>query len=125
MTNVADAHVLAVENLLSETRSAAGEAFFISNCEPVPFWDMLRAAWAQFDHVPGFQVRVPTRFAWMAGYVAEWFSWLRGVEGGLSRGSVKDSAMIAYADGRKAREILGYKPRTGLVEGLKISCDVR
>lgn len=123
VTNVADAHILAIENLLSETKTAAGEAFFISNCEPVPFWDVLRAIWAHFGHYPSFQVRVPTRFAWTAGYLAEWYNWFLGQEGGLSRGSVKDSSMTAYANCSKARNILGYKPRVGLVEGLRISCE--
>lgn len=36
--NVADAHVLAVENLLS-SKTAAGEAFFIQNNEPITFRD--------------------------------------------------------------------------------------
>ncbi len=34
--NVADAHVLAVENLLM-SRTAAGEAIFIANEQPIPF----------------------------------------------------------------------------------------
>lgn len=36
VTNVADAHILAAENLTS-SKTAAGEAFFISNNEPIPF----------------------------------------------------------------------------------------
>ena len=34
--NIADAHMLAVKNLLT-TRTAAGEAFFIQNNEPITF----------------------------------------------------------------------------------------
>jgi sterol-4alpha-carboxylate 3-dehydrogenase (decarboxylating) len=122
--NVAHAHVLAVDNLLSEEKTAAGEAFFISNCEPIPFWDFLRAVWAEFDHVPAFQIRIPQRLAWIAGYLAEWFDWLAGTHGSLNRGAVKEACMTAYADCSKAQRILGYKPRIGLVEGLKISCEV-
>ena len=42
--NVADAHVLAVENLLT-TRTATGEAIFISNEEPIPFRDFGLQVW--------------------------------------------------------------------------------
>lgn len=40
VANVADAHVLAAENLLA-TMTAAGQAFFIHNDEPISFRDLL------------------------------------------------------------------------------------
>ncbi|KAL9069078.1 MAG: hypothetical protein Q9161_005725 [Pseudevernia consocians] len=52
--NVADAHVLAVENLLS-TRTAAGEAIFISNEEPIPFRDFCLEVWKNFGHYPSYE----------------------------------------------------------------------
>lgn len=51
--NVADAHVLAIENLMS-SRSAAGQAFLISNGEPVTFRDFCLAVWGHFGHTPRF-----------------------------------------------------------------------
>lgn len=119
--NIADAHVLAVENLTS-TKTAAGEAFFISNGEPVSFRDCCLAIWAEFGHVPRYQVRVPESVAWCAGYAAEWVSWLSGTRLGLCRGSVYDALKTRYTDISKARKILGYAPRVGLAEGLRISC---
>jgi sterol-4alpha-carboxylate 3-dehydrogenase (decarboxylating) len=123
VSNVADAHVLAVENLLT-TQTAAGEAFFISNEQPIPFRDFCLAIWADFGHVPSFQVWIPTSVAWFAGLLAEWATWLTGTEATLSRGSVKDYTQTAYANLSKAREILGYKPRVSLSEGIKLSCQV-
>ena len=126
VTNIADAHVLAVENLLSSEPTAAGEAFFISNQEPVPFRDFMLAIWREFDHIPPFEVRIPASFAWLAGLVAEWATWLTGTAAmaTLSRGSVQDATGTRYASGEKARKILGYYPRVGLQEGIRIACRV-
>jgi len=49
--NVADAHVLAVDNLLT-SRTAAGEAIFITNEQPIPFRDFCLAVWREFEHFP-------------------------------------------------------------------------
>lgn len=119
--NIADAHVLAAENLVS-TKTAAGEAFFISNAEPISFRDFCVAIWAEFGHIPPFQIRLPESVAWCAGYAAEWVSWLTGSRMGLCRGSVYDYLRTRYTNISKARKVLGYTPRVGLVEGLHLSC---
>ncbi|CAN9360281.1 unnamed protein product [Alternaria alternata] len=51
--NVADAHVLAVGNLLN-SQTAAGEAMFITNGEPVTARALCLAVWKEFGHVPRF-----------------------------------------------------------------------
>lgn len=122
--NIADAHVLAAENLLS-TRTAAGQAFFISGGEPISFRDFCVAVWAEFGHLPPFEVHVPERVAWSAGLVLEWVSWLTGKPIGLCRGSVYDALRTRYANIEKARKVLGYRPRVGLAEGLHLTCLVR
>ena len=66
-----DAHILAVENLLS-SKTAAGHAFFISNQEPVYFWDFLASVWTQFGHVPLYKIHIPTSVALAFGAVLEW-----------------------------------------------------
>ncbi|KAL5122019.1 hypothetical protein ACEQ8H_000235 [Pleosporales sp. CAS-2024a] len=69
--NVADAHVLAVDNLLKE-QTAAGHAMFITNGEPVTLRDLCLAIWKEFGHVPPFTITVPERIAWCMGLAAEW-----------------------------------------------------
>ena len=86
--NVADAHVLAVENLLSSEKTAAGEALFIQNNEPIAFRDFCLEVWKNFGHVPAYEVGVPMRVAWLAGWVAEWVTLATGTVSTLSRGSV-------------------------------------
>ena len=121
--NVADAHVLAAENLLS-TMTAAGEAFFIQNNEPVPFRDFSIAVWKHFGHIPPYEIVIPFALAWWAGLLAEILTWMSGATTTLSRGSVRDACNVRYASGFKAEEILGYRPRVGIEEGLRRSCEV-
>ncbi|KAL8975441.1 MAG: hypothetical protein Q9197_000339 [Variospora fuerteventurae] len=75
--NVADAHVLAVENLLSK-RTAAGQAIFISNEQPLPFRDFCLAVWKEFGHYPPFEVKIPETLATFAGFLAECTTWITG-----------------------------------------------
>ncbi|CAD6565324.1 MAG: erg26, C-3 sterol dehydrogenase [Alectoria sarmentosa] len=119
--NVADAHVLAVENLLS-TETAAGEAIFISNKEPIPFRDFCLEVWKNFDHIPSYEVHIPVSLATLVGYIAEVATWITGSTTTLSRGSVLDACGTRYCSGEKARKVLGYKPRMNIEEGIRISC---
>ena len=136
--NVADAHVLAVENLLrfkSEksqgdagafgTDSVAGEIFFIQNNEPISFREFSLAVWREFDHFPpAWEIRIPEGLAWLLGLVTEVFTRISGTATTLSRGSVMDACAMRYASGDKAKRLLGYQPRVGLEAGMKRSCQV-
>ena len=122
--NIADAHILAVENLLSSSKTAAGEAIFISNEQPITFRDFCLALWKEFGHIPKWEVHIPVGVANLAGWVAEWVTWVTGTPTTLSRGSVLDAVGTRYCSGEKARRLLGYKPRVGIEEGIRISCKV-
>ncbi|KAF2221499.1 hypothetical protein BDZ85DRAFT_221467, partial [Elsinoe ampelina] len=128
--NVAQAHILALENLLGAGRfdpspadpsndplgrpapsdwtplpfSASGQAMFITNHAPIPFRSFLLAVFAQVGaHVPPYTLPIPARLAWFFGAVAEGVAWVTGRQGVLSRGSVMDATGTRYAcagDGR-------------------------
>lgn len=121
--NVADAHVLAVENLVT-SRTAAGEAFFVQNNEPITFRDFCLATWAHFGHIPPFEIRIPEVLAYILGLMSEMATWVTGKAATLSRGSVRDACAIRYASGDKARETLGYEARVGIEEAIRLSCEV-
>lgn len=121
VANVADAHLLALENLLS-TNTAAGRAIFISNNQPLSFRDFSLAVWNEFGHCPRFEIKIPERLATLAGCVAECATWISGGASTLSRGSVRDACQAKYCSGANARKILDYKPRVGMEEGIRASC---
>ena len=104
--NAVLAHVLAIENLLT-TQTAAGQAFFISNEEPVYFWDFMLYIWAQFGHYPRIRVKIPATLASAVGWFLECWTWWTSTNATLDRGSVKDGIGTRYSDNTKARDILG------------------
>ncbi|KAL9616386.1 MAG: hypothetical protein Q9160_008740 [Pyrenula sp. 1 TL-2023] len=144
--NLAHAHVLAANNLLgiqaftsiatqppapetsvetfSETSSAAGEIFFIQNNEPIYFRDLCRAVWAEFGHVPPWEVTIPTWAAWAVGTVWEYLGRLSGSAVTLNRGSIADATAMRYASGEKAKRVLGYENVIGLEQSIRESCQV-
>ncbi|KAL4871394.1 hypothetical protein BDV12DRAFT_183779 [Aspergillus spectabilis] len=111
-----------VTNLMS-SRTAAGEAFFIQNNEPITSRDFCQAIWAHFGHTPPFELHIPEHLAYVAGLIAEAFTWAFGKTTTLSRGSVKDACAVRYANGEKAWRILGYKARVGIEDGIRMSCE--
>jgi sterol-4alpha-carboxylate 3-dehydrogenase (decarboxylating) len=123
VSNVADAHVLAVRNLLY-SGTAAGEAFFITNGEPVTARDLCIATWKEFGHIPRYNITIPKSLGWWMGLAAEWVSLISGTQGTFSRGLIMDATATRYVNIGKARRILGYVPRVGLAEALRISCQV-
>jgi sterol-4alpha-carboxylate 3-dehydrogenase (decarboxylating) len=123
VSNVADAHVLALHNLLGPG-TAAGETFFITNGEPITVRDLCLAVWKEFGHYPRFQIRIPEELAWWVGWGLEWVSWLTSTKGTFSRGVILDATKTRYVSILKARQVLGYVPRVGLPEALRISCQV-
>lgn len=120
--NVAHAHVLAAENLLT-TKTVAGEVILISNDQPITFRDFMLSIWAQFDHVPPFTISIPAPLATFYGLLCEWVAWLRGAKTTVCKGSVKDALGTRYADLTKAKKILGYAPIVDMWDGVRISCD--
>ncbi|PGH13877.1 hypothetical protein AJ80_06146 [Polytolypa hystricis UAMH7299] len=122
VTNVADAHVLAAENLIS-SQTAAGEAFFIQNNEPVTSRDFLLAVSAHFGHYPPFEIKIPLSLAWFAGLASEVSCWITGSTATFSRGVIRESCMAKYASGEKAKRILGFEPRVGIIDGVRLSCE--
>ena len=69
-------------------------------------------------------MHIPVSVANLAGWLAEWVTWVTGTPTMLSRGSVLDAVGTRYCSGEKARGLLGYKPRVGIEEGIRISCKV-
>lgn len=133
--NAAYAHVLAAEKLLSKsanshtynvngmtTNGIEGEAFFITNGEPIYFWDFPRALYS----MAGFgghstYIVFPKNLAWFMGLASEYVSWALGKEPTFTRFRVSFSCANRLYDISKARERLNYSAQVGLREGIKRS----
>ena len=111
----------------------AGQAFFITNGEPVYFWDFVRLIWLALDP-PTAEGRaraskgawvIPRQFGMALGYLAETWAWLTGREAGFTRYRVSYSCAKRYHNIEKARRVLGYEPAVGLEEGVRRMVEVR
>lgn len=72
-----------------EEYAVAGQAFFITNGEPIYFWDFPRAVWAAYNgHEPSFVIPLPVEIGMAAAGAAEVVSWLLRRTPGLTRGKV-------------------------------------
>jgi len=91
--NVADTDVLAVENLLT-SRTAAGEAIFVTNEQPIPFRDLRLAVWQEFEHIPPFEIYITRIVAAFFGLLADLITWITGTPTTLSYGSVNDAVIV-------------------------------
>ena len=115
---------IADENVLD----VAGQAFFITNGEPVYFWDFLRAVWRTADpeNYPSRKVfALPMQIGLFVSSLLEVFGWLTGREPVLTRFRVTFSCVDRWHNIEKARRALGYEPRVGLEEGLRRTFEVR
>ncbi|MHB8788921.1 MAG: NAD-dependent epimerase/dehydratase family protein [Desulfobulbaceae bacterium] len=108
--NVADAHLLAAENLAGPG-TAAGQAFFISQGEPVVLWQWINDLFARVDVQPVTR-RVPLTRARRAGRILEMvYSLLRlQSEPPMTRFLAEQLALSHWFSIAKAEKILGYRP---------------
>jgi sterol-4alpha-carboxylate 3-dehydrogenase (decarboxylating) len=128
--NIAHAHLLAAYALLSTSSLSTapldhekvdGEAFIITNDQPVYFWDFARAVWKAAGNEKG------TEHVWVIGKdvglvlatVVEWAVWAIGRDTPFKRRIVRFSSMTRYYDCGKAKRRLGYRPIVSLQEGIQ------
>jgi sterol-4alpha-carboxylate 3-dehydrogenase (decarboxylating) len=108
----------------------AGQAFFITNGEPIYFWDFMRYIWHLLDeHFPEKRTaRKPfvlsKSIGLLAAQASEWVAAAMGKEPTFTKFKVTFSCATRYHNIEKARRVLGYEPDVGLEEGAKLMVDV-
>jgi len=117
--NVADAHWLAAKNLQS-TATAAGQAYFISQGEPVRLWGWVNGLFAGLG-IPPVVRRVGFRQAYAVGAVLEGVYRLLGrrSEPVMTRFLAQQLAKSHWFSIDAARRDLGYEPRVSTEEGMR------
>ncbi|UCF48447.1 MAG: NAD-dependent epimerase/dehydratase family protein [Myxococcales bacterium] len=127
VSNLVDAVLLADEALAKNgTNSiAAGQAYFITNGEPMPFWDFVRKVGARLGFPP-IKYRIPKGIMYGIAAVKEGIDTLKGgtlnAEDGLTRFAIRYMCTHHYFSIEKARRDLGYNPSVTVAEGIERTC---
>lgn len=118
--NLIDALVAADASLAGDRR-AAGQAYFVSNGEPLRFWSFVDKLLVALGHrkIRGY---VPYPVAYAAAALAEAWHVVRGggvvPEDGVSRFAVRYMCTHHYFDIGKARRELGWEPAVSIDDGI-------
>jgi nucleoside-diphosphate-sugar epimerase len=117
--NVAHAHILAAKNL-SETGTAAGKPYFISQGEPVNLWDWINELFVAMD-IDEVQASLSFPFAYRLGGVFEAIYKIARLknEPKMTRFLAEQLAKSHYFSIENAQNDLGYEPVISTIEGLE------
>jgi nucleoside-diphosphate-sugar epimerase len=120
--NVADAHLNALDAL--ESGRGAGQAYFISQGEPVELWPWLNSILKGLGHAPLTQT-IPLPIAYGVGAVCECVWKVLGCRSDppITRFVAVELAKDHYFDISAARRDLGYEPKVTMAEALKLTID--
>ncbi len=123
ISNLVDA-VVAAADRLQPGSPVAGQAYFVTNGEPMAFFEFVERFLVQMGY-PRIQGRVPYWLAYSAAAVAEAIDTLKGgtlnAEDGLTRFAVRYLNTHHYYRIDKAARDLGYQPKVSLDEGIRLT----
>lgn len=116
--NVADAHLLAADNL-ETTASAAGHAYFISQGHSVNLWTWINDLFSRLS-IPPVRKQISFRKAYLAGAFLEIIYTLFRIrqEPRMTRFLAEQLAKSHWFSIQKAHDELGYSPKVTTEEGM-------
>ncbi|MCX4243429.1 NAD-dependent epimerase/dehydratase family protein [Paraliomyxa miuraensis] len=121
VSNLVDATVSAAERLAPGS-AVAGQAYFITNGEPMDFFAFVDAVLVELG-MPKIRGRVPFAVAYPVAAIKETWDTLKGGslgnEGNFSRFSVRYMCTHHYFSIAKARRDLDYEPKVSIAEGIE------
>jgi nucleoside-diphosphate-sugar epimerase len=117
--NAAEAHILAAERLAPDS-DISGRAYFISQGDPRPLWDIVNAILACAD-IPPVTGSIPANLAYAAGWMLEKAYTLFNINGEprITRFVARELATSHWFEITAAQQDLAYRPRISIEEGLK------
>lgn len=119
--NAAEAHLLAADVLAKEDSPAAGNAYFLSQGEPVNCWDWIDEVLALVGQGP-VRRGISRRAAYSIGGTLEsayWISRKFDSEPRMTRFVAKQLSTHHWFNIAAARRDLGYEPRVSTAEGME------
>jgi nucleoside-diphosphate-sugar epimerase len=116
--NAARAHLQAADRLSSD-RSISGKAYFISNGQPLPLWEIVNCILAAAD-IPPVAGSVSPKVAYAAGCACEalWGLLRLSGEPPMTRFVAHELATAHWFSIEAARRDFGYEPGISIDEGL-------
>lgn len=122
--NLVDALLLAQEKL-SVDSPVGGRPYFITNGEPLPFWDFVKRVLERLG-LPPVRYKLPHRLVYGIAAVKEGIDTLKGgtlnAEDGLTRFAIRYMCTHHYFSIERARRELGYNPKVSVAEGIERTC---
>jgi nucleoside-diphosphate-sugar epimerase len=117
--NAAQAHLLAADRLHPGS-AVSGKAYFISNNEPLPVWDIVNRILACAG-IPQVTGTISPRLAYLAGALCEkiWSAFRLSGEPPMTRFVAQELATAHWFDISAARRDLGYEPEVSMDEGMR------
>ncbi|XP_061374909.1 3beta-hydroxysteroid-dehydrogenase/decarboxylase isoform X2 [Gastrolobium bilobum] len=123
--NVAHAHICAERALASEatvSEKAAGQAYFITNMEPIKFWEFMSLVLEGLGYERP-RIKIPAFVIMPIAHLVEWIYRLLGPYGmkvpQLTPSRIRLLSCSRSFDCSKAKDRLGYAPIITLQEGLQ------
>jgi 3beta-hydroxy-Delta5-steroid dehydrogenase / steroid Delta-isomerase len=119
--NAVDAHLLAAQKLRETPEIVGGQAYFVTDAEPMNGLDWFRPLVEGLGHVWP-RLRVPGWLMYRIADALEWNHFLRDSGAGPQPALTRRGVLNLIRDGsfciEKARRDLGYRPRIQAAEGL-------
>lgn len=120
--NVADAHLLAADGLASDSGRIAGEAFFVTNGTPVPYWNFPRMVWKELGDDGRKKITVLPKFiCLLIAFIMELWCAIVGGKPPFRTFDVKFTTCEQWYNIGKAQKLLGYEPRLSLEEACRMT----
>ncbi|KAI9314011.1 3-beta hydroxysteroid dehydrogenase/isomerase family-domain-containing protein [Zopfochytrium polystomum] len=120
--NVAHAHILAADKL-TEDNGTNGEAFIITNDNPVFFWDFTKRIWAEYGRKDTLKFAMPRTLALLIAFIFETIAFILSplvkISPVFTVYRVRLITSHRYFNISKAKSVLGYKPIVSLDEGIR------
>jgi len=121
ISNLVDA-VLMAEEKLGPHSPVSGQAYFITNGEPMVFFDFVEKILLELGY-PAIKGKVPYWLAYTVAAIAEEIDTLKGgtlnSESGLTRFAIRYMVTHHYYSIEKAYQDFGWRPKISLAEGIK------
>ncbi len=120
VTNVAHAHLLALQELVNGNTCVSGKAYFISQGDPVQLWPWLNQLFCKLN-VPQPLIKIPFRIAYLLGSMFEVIYTLLFIKKQplMTRFVAKELSQDHYFDITAAKMDLHYLPQVSNEEGLE------